>query len=95
MNTPPHDLNTFRRDLRAAMERCGCGQTDLVRRYGVSQASLSNFLNARRGLSADALLKLWAFVYGNSISLSSAQDTPDPAPVSTESVSEPSQAVTV
>lgn len=64
MEKHPTNLDSFRRDLRDAMTRAECGQLDLMRDYGVSQAIISNFLSGRRGISAGSMLKLWPFVYG-------------------------------
>lgn len=56
-------INEFRQDLRNALKDKGASQSDLAA-YGVTQGTISNFLNGKRGLSAASIYTLWPFVYG-------------------------------
>lgn len=47
------------------MQDTGETQSGVSAAYGVQQASLSRFLSGGSGLSGDAILRLWPFVYGN------------------------------
>lgn len=66
-NHSPHSLTDFRQALKNAMALKGLTQPELAEVAGVSQSSLSLFLTEKRGLSGEAVLKLWPFVYEQAV----------------------------
>ena len=63
MNIIPKDIPSFRLDLRQAMDVKKSTQKDVERLTGVSQTTICNFLQGKRGISGNVLLKLCHFVY--------------------------------
>ena len=51
-------LNGLRAHIRARINRCELTGRDLACKAGLQQSHVSNFLNGRRGLSAEALDRL-------------------------------------
>lgn len=48
--------------MRAAIEECGASRYQIAKETGISQSSLSRFVASGRGLSVEALDKLFAYL---------------------------------
>ena len=57
------NIQKFREDLRKRLSETGKSQLRLSIDLELEQASISRFLSGKSGLSGEAILKLWAFVY--------------------------------
>lgn len=73
------NTDTFRNDLREAMNSRGMSQSELSRVSGVEQYNLSKFLKGEREIVLRNALKLWPFVYGDIPSPSILPPEPDHA----------------
>ena len=71
------DVSQFRKDYLRRKAESGFRQKDVAMKYGVDQATLSRFERALGGISLDAALRLWNFVYPNSSDIHTARCASD------------------